>query len=204
MANPVAAPLPPQRPDAIVYSAFPTKGMLGPQIGFYEPSANYLIRQTAVEVVRHEGPISLELATRRVASHWELDRIHEKATKRVLDLVRGTDIIIESSEAGTFLWPSGVDPAAYAVFRVPGDDPMSARNPEDLPLQELANGALSVLRENISAPEEDVLRGTARLFGFRRSGRIVTYRMQAGIELLIQRGLAVRNGETLTIREEGR
>ncbi len=60
-----------------------------------------------------------------------------------------------------------VDPETYSGFRIPGDDPDSARSPEDLPIEEVANAAFHVLTQEISLPIEDLARSTGRLFGFR-------------------------------------
>jgi hypothetical protein len=94
-----------------------------------------------------------------------------------------------------------LDPDTYEVYRVPIENSESIRSAEDLPIQEVANAVLSLLRTCISAPEEDLIRSASRIFGFRRTGPLVENRMRSGIALLIQKGLARREG-TMVIHEE--
>jgi hypothetical protein len=80
------------------------------------------------------------------------------------------------------------------MFRVPGDDPETVRDADDLPLEEVANAALSIVRDHVSVPEEDLVRETGRLLGFRRSGPRVEARMRAGVAHLLEHGAATRKG----------
>ena len=110
-----------------------------------------------------------------------------------------TDVHVESGAGGFFLWPQGVDPETYDIFRVPGTDPDSNREVEDLPIQEASNAARFLLRLHISAPEQEIVREASRLFGFRRTGRLVEDRMRLGIERLIERGAVRREGTTIIL-----
>ena len=47
----------------------------------------------------------------------------------------------------------------------------------------------------MSAPLNEVVRETARLFGFQRVGRVVDERIRKGIKYLVQRGIARMEGE---------
>ncbi|NLK26382.1 MAG: hypothetical protein GX307_07420, partial [Euryarchaeota archaeon] len=51
---------------------------------------------------------------------------------------------------------------------------------------EIVNGTAFVLREQISMPSEDLVRETANLFGFQRTGRAINARISEAIEQLIQ------------------
>ena len=172
------------------YTPYPVNKTLGTQQDFYQPSSNNSIHGIICEVVNQEGPMSLQLATRRVAAHWGLGRVHTKALEHVRRLLPRDKVLLQSSPVGVFLWPAGTDPSDYRDFRVPGVNPESVRNAEDLPVEEIANAALFLLRQYVSAPEEELIREISRLFGFQRTGKSVEDRMRAGIDLLIKRGAA--------------
>lgn len=182
------------------YSAYSMERRFGNPEDFYQLASKQLIRQVITAVVKHEGPISLELATRRVGEHWGIRKISKKALKYVRSLVPSNEIRILSSK-GVFLWPKELDHDTYEIFRVPHDESESLRTANDLPIQEVANALLSLLRNCISAPEEELVRQTSRVFGFRKTGTLVGNRMRAGIALLVQKGLA-RREETMIILEE--
>ncbi len=191
--EPPRAPLERYRPVAVHRAA-------GVQADFYERNAVRGIRERLLEVVRQEGPISLPLAARRVASAWGFERVRARAVERVRRLVPTDQIQIRRDGGERFLWPIDVDPETYESFRVPGPDGSGARGAEDLPLEEIANAMVDVLSDHVSAPADELIRETARLFGFRRTGRVVEERMRLGVELLKRRGKVVQSGENLTIR----
>jgi hypothetical protein len=110
------------------------------------------------------------------------------------------EVRARSSGADVFLWPVGANPDTYGNFRVPGASPEVLRDAEDLPVEEVANAALFLLRQHISAPERDLARETGRLFGFQRAGGRVERRMRAGIELLIEGGAARRDDTMITLQ----
>ena len=112
------------------------------------------------------------------------------------------DILVSTSVEGVLLWVKGTTPDAYDIFRVLSDDPDSIHDPEDLPVCEIANAALFILRRHIGAPEEEIVREVSHLFGFRRTGTHVEKRMGAGVALLVEKGLARREGTAVILEEE--
>jgi very-short-patch-repair endonuclease len=189
-------------PEAIfpAYAPYPVDQVFGIQEDFYSPSSVSRIRKVVTDVVRCEGPISLQLACRRVAAHWGFKQIRGQVMERVRRLLPGDEVRAYTSDAGTFLWPAEMNPNTYRDFRAPGASPESLRNAEDLPVEEVVNAVLFLLRQHISAPEKELARETGRLFGFQRTGARVEGRMQLGIELLIQRNAARRDGTTIILQ----
>lgn len=191
----------PKGPLHPTYSPYVVVGTFGKPTDFYETTSKIMIRRVVKDVVEQEGPITLGLAVRRVAAHWGIKRIYKKAENWVSYLLPADDILVSTSAEGVLLWPKGMDPDAYDIFRVPSDDPESIRDPEDLPVCEIANAALFILRRYIGAPEGEILREVSHLFGFRRTGTHVEKRMSKGVALLIHKGLARREGTTVILEE---
>ena len=195
-----------ERPDSRseaslpVYTPYPVGSALSQPEDLYASSSEERIRNLIAEIVRHEGPVSLRLAVRRLAAHWGLKRTTEKLTKHARGLLSKKLVHLRSSSAGDFLWPVGSDPESYSGFRVPGSNPESCRSAEDLPVEEIANAALFVLKQSISAPEDEVVRETSRLLGFHRTSEAIVKRMKAGIVLLIKRGVVIRDGQVVVLK----
>ena len=183
-----------------VYEPYGLTAPLGTQAEFYEWAAADQIRRVLAQVVEAEGPVSVRLAARRVAARWGF----HKVSRRVLERIRALSLLPAAAE-GTgpsaedpYLWPQSKNPETYEDFRVAGEATATQRLAEDLPVEEVANAMLFILRQNLSASEEDLVRGTGRLFGFDRVGTRVAARMQAGVRLLIKRGAIIQDGGLLT------
>jgi hypothetical protein len=95
------------------------------------------------------------------------------------------------------LWPAHASVTDYKEFRVPDSRPDSFREACDLPLDEIANGVLALLRPQISVPEGELIREVSHLFGFQRTGKLIEDRVRLGIDRLIQRGTARREGNSV-------
>src|SRR4029434_62774 len=167
--------------------------LTGSPADFYENAAVRQIRSQILEVVAQEGPVSLALAARRVAEFWGFERVRSQVVDRSRALVPLDKVRVE----GGFLWPTEVSSEQYNSFRVPSADAGSARAAEDLPVEEIANAVVHVLRVQIGAPVGDVVRETARLFAFQRTGRLVEERIHLGVDLSLRRGRITRIGDQL-------
>lgn len=177
-----------QAPALPVYEPFSVGEIKGTPDDFYDVKSNYRIRTLIEAVVSKEGPVSLDLVARRVAEHWGVGRVTSRAVKRIEDLT-GTTAVKVVREAGmVFLWAPSQDPKNFFQIRVAGENESSKRDAEYLPSQEVANAALHILEQHVSLPVADLVRETARLLGYQRTGPTVEKSMRIGIELLMGKG----------------
>ena len=100
---------------------------------------------------------------------------------------------------GDYLWPQETLPEDLDYYRVPGEAESSHRDAEEIPPEESAMAALTVLKNAISIPREDLERETAQEFGFGRMGTRVRDCMSAGIALLIERGDAIADENVIKL-----
>ena len=149
------------------------------------------------EVVAVEGPVSLDLAARRLGVLWGIDRVTSKVRAQVLEACRAhaSGVRIE----GEFLWPKGLEPETWTGFRVAGADPGSLREAEHIPPEEAANAAAALLQGLVSLPRRDLIREMGKVFGFQRLGRRVEARMEVGIRMLAGRGGCRMAGDLVNI-----
>jgi very-short-patch-repair endonuclease len=187
---------PPAQAASLAYSPRPVEA-LGTSDDFYQPYSDGRISEITARVVKDEGPITLTLATRRVAAHWGLERIHEKALDRVRGRIPKSEVQIQAWDSEIVLWPAHAPVTDYKEFRVPDSRPDSFREACDLPLDEIANGVLALLRPQISVPEGELIREVSHLFGFQRMGKLIEDRVRLGIDRLVQRGSARREGDSI-------
>ena len=72
-------------------------------------------------------------------------------------------------------------PANYVGFRVEDQDG-NRRGIEEIPYEEIRNALTEVLQEQVGLSMEDLVRETARKFGFTRLGAIIETTVRCGIE----------------------
>jgi very-short-patch-repair endonuclease len=190
----VAAYAPMKEPVLPVYEPFVVRDIKGTPDDFYDVKSDRSIRELIEAVVSKEGPVSLELLARRVAEHWAVGRVTGRAVRRVEELCGKANVIVAREADGVYLWNPDQDPETFEIFRVAGEADNSKRDAEQLPPQEVANAALHVLEQNVSMPVMDLVRETARLFGYQRTGPAVEKAMRSGIGLVLRKGGAKEEG----------
>jgi very-short-patch-repair endonuclease len=173
-------------PGQSEYRAWREEARRGTPEGFHEPGQDGVIAGLVRAVVAAEGPVAIDLACRRVAGAWTIERVTDRVRRRILEVVQGScpEVRIE----GMFLWARDRKAEGFSGFRVPGPDPASVREAEEIPAEEAANAAAALLPRLVSLPRRDLVREMAKTFGFQRLGRRVEERMEQGVALLAARG----------------
>jgi hypothetical protein len=87
-----------------------------------------------------------------------------------MPLIPRDQVFRQATRGEEFLWPADLRPADYSGFRTLLPDGERPRDASDLPLEEVGNAVLHLLEHNLSAPRSELVRETARLFGFDRVG----------------------------------
>lgn len=122
-----------------------------------------------------------------------------KAVARVKHLIPRDQVFRQMTRGGEFLWPAELRPEDYSGFRTLLPNGERPRGATDLPLEEVGNAVLHLLEHNLSAPRGELVRETARLFGFDRLGSNVADRMEQAIDALVARGSVAEDGEMVTL-----
>ena len=99
-----------------------------------------------------------------------------------------------------FFWNESQKPGEYAVYRIAAEESQK-RDAADLPPEEVANGVKEILINQISLPKDELVRETARLFGFARLGANVEMAMLRGIDSAIHKGYAIQDNNRIILKE---
>jgi len=116
------------------------------------------------EIVKKEGPVHVEIATRRLAEAWGLHRVGSRMTHAVDDAIR---YLLRSHGAvrrGDFLWPVG-EGFQLQVRKPNPNDERTIRSIRQIPPQEIELAFTKVLEEALSMPREALITQVGRLFG---------------------------------------
>jgi hypothetical protein len=124
-------------------------------------------------------------------------RVTSRTLKRIEGLTGKADVKVVRCPEGVFLWATNQDPNTFSLFRIAGENENSKRDAEYLPPHEIANAALHVLEQHVSMPVVDLVRETARLLGYQRTGPTVDKAMRAGVGLMVKNGGAKEENDVV-------
>ncbi len=162
---------------------------------FYKTSAQKRIAQTILGILEMEAPICRELLCKRVLSLWGISRSSSKS----VSAIEGILAVVQKGETAErdriFYWNPNQNPEDYAVYRIEQED--DKRSIDEISAYEISNAILEVLLEQISLTKKDLIRETAKKFGFTRLGSVIEESVGYAIESAISRGV-------ITLQENGR
>lgn len=169
------------------------------KLDFYEVPNTQRVAVVLTAIVADEGPITRSLAAKRLMQWFEIARQTDKFRQRL-------DAVIErASAAGAVravdevLWPAGLDPQAYPLFRLPGEGEDAVRDLPEVPPVELRNALVHVVREQVGLPRDVLLRETARLLGAPRLTPRVRETLEAALAEVLATGRLLERGEMISV-----
>ncbi|MCO4770654.1 MAG: DUF3320 domain-containing protein [Deltaproteobacteria bacterium] len=146
-------------------------------------------------LLESEAPLPRSLAHRRLMEPFGLTRSGSRIRARLDALA--SELPKPAQTAEGFWWRHDQDPASWWHARSgEGSDPRKA---EEIPLQEIAAAAEQILRDCVALGRVDLARATAQVFGISRMGSRVARRFQEGVDLLVDRGFGVFDGDDVRL-----
>ena len=166
---------------------------------FFNSAILYDIKQQIAKVMEVEAPISHSLLSKRIINAWGISRLGIRLNGYLSSIYSEMGLKQTSQNENIFYWNKEQDPLSYNIYRVPKDgDPK--RNADDLPKEEIISGIKDVLSNQISLPEEELIREVAKIFGYNRLGGIVEQTMRMGIEYASQIEQVINKDERIVLR----
>ena len=145
-----------------------------------------------------EAPISHSLLSKRVLNAWGISRLGIRQNGYLSSINSEMELKQTSQDGNKFYWNKDQDPLSNNTYRVPVEgDPK--RNAEDLPKEEIICGIKDVLSNQVSLPNDDLIREVARLFGYTRLGGNVEQAMRMGIDYALLIGLMINKDDRFVL-----
>ena len=148
---------------------------------FIVPKLVRSIQKKIETVIKTEAPVSVPMLTRRVVQSFGISRAGSRIQGYMDTVLRQMDLKMTQQDDVRFCWKQKQDPDAYVGFRVSGEGD-SKRDVRDVPVQEIANAIYTVLYEQVSMGQDDLLRETANKLGYTRLGNNVLVALAHGIQ----------------------
>jgi very-short-patch-repair endonuclease len=181
-------------PDVAIYSASVITG--GTAEAFTLTQSNNLIAAEMLRVVTEEGPIAEDELFRRTARSWNQGRTGARIVNRLQTLAPAALRFLDSDDS-YFYWPPTVDPALWTGFRLCTASEDTKRHVDNVSVQELANVAAYLLDQGGSCNARSLAKSVCQAIGMARVTMDSESRASKGIESLISRGRAMRDGDRI-------
>lgn len=165
---------------------------------FFNSQLQSKIEKQINQVLEIEAPISHSLLSKRILNAWGISRLGVRLNDYLTSIYSLMDLKYTSQKGVKFYWNKEQDPTKYNTFRVAGED-NSKRDPSDLAKEEVVCGVKDVLTNQISLPENDLIREVAKVFGYARLGGNVEYAMKMGIDFAVSKGFIINRDERIIL-----
>jgi hypothetical protein len=151
-------------------------------------------------ILQKEAPISKELLCRRILTSWSVSRLGSRIDSYFNSLFK--QLNLKFTEGGRlFYWNENQNPEFYFHYRI-SELESERRDASDISPEESSNAVHEILENMISLNEEDLIKETARLFGFNRIGGNVESSMVEGIKKAVNRGFAKAEDDRVFLVEK--
>lgn len=159
-------------------------GVIGTSDEYYLPQNKRRIKEIAEKIIAVEAPISRKLLMKKVLSAWSITRGGARVESIFTDVMSSVSATATQDEDRVFIWREGQRPEEYSAYRA--DSESTKRTADNIPSEEILCAASEVLSEQISLSEPDLIKETAKKFGFARAGGVIEstigYAVRKGIE----------------------
>jgi len=153
---------------------------------FHYPQYREQQSEILIEIVSKEGPIHIELATKRVIAAWDLTRAGVRIIDAMAEAVRLCERMSLLEKRGDFLWPIGLNDMPV---RVPVSDLKETyRDVAHIPPEEIQACMLLIIRHAVGIGVDSLIKETANIFGFNRTGNRIRDRLLKECEALQRKG----------------
>ncbi len=163
-------------------------GLQGPTDEFYMDEAFPKIMAVAKEIVDTEAPISRKYLMKKIYAAWDITRGGARVDTIFAKVVKELDIKFSGDDDRVFIWKQDQTPSAYDQYRVE-DAFGNKRSMDDIPSEEIIIAIKEVLNEQISLSEADLIKETAKKFGYPRLGSVIESVIRFSIKRAMEQGL---------------
>jgi hypothetical protein len=158
----------------------------------------YILAEMVEHIVAVEGPVHIDEVTARVRCAWDLQRTGVRIQALVERAVLHAQQTRRINAEDQFLNIPGRRIGLRDRSTVSS---ASLRKPEMLPPEEIAAGAIDVVRANLGATEEQIVSAVLRLLGFKSTSSQLREVVLTTIRKLTADGILVQQGDLLIVDE---
>ena len=148
---------------------------------FYWPQTFPNIMQVIDSIIEKEAPISRKLLESKVLAIWQITRVGVKVENILETLYVKMSLKKSISNDIIFFWRKDQNPEEYLEYRVPISTE-DIRTMDNICEEEIANAILDVVRIQFSMSKSDLIKETAKVFGFNELDEVMQKSIENGIQ----------------------
>jgi hypothetical protein len=186
--------------NAHVYVPFVPE-VIGDQEYYYDGSSTSQIKRIIEAAVKWEAPVSRDVLLHYVLAAFGMKK-SAKAEARFAEIFDPLELEKTERRDSVFVWSFDTIPAAYNDFRGAAEDG-SKRKLDDIATEEIAAAVVYILAASISLERAELVKETAKLFGFARTTETAELAVSMGISHAVRSGRAKVDPETGRIMYAG-
>ncbi|MGE0932195.1 DUF3320 domain-containing protein [Peijinzhouia sedimentorum] len=150
----------------------------------YYPENRFNLKMQMHEIIKIESPISQNYLFRKILKLWNTTRAGNKLNTYLSEIANelpGVETVVSHQP---FYWNRDQYLNGLDNFR---DNEIEKRNIEDIAPEELELAILEIMENNLSVVSENLVRATAKIFGFSKVGSIIDESIKTSITNLVAR-----------------
>ena len=172
---------------------------LGDSEDFYEPKTKLQIMKAMEKTLQAEAPVEYDYMKKKVLLCWGMMRNTPKSDAIFEEILREVPVTQTNTAGNTFLWLQNMDPCKYGTYRLHEEGDLEKRTLSQIPAEEVVNAVREVVDVNVSLSRDDLIKETAKVFGFNRVtasidqvvGIAISYAEQRGFVEISEDGMKV-------------
>ncbi len=172
--------------------------VMGTSDEFYLPQNQGKLQSLALRVMNTEAPISRNVLVHKLLGAWGITRSGDRTDTVLAGVFKALDKRITVDADNAFFWLSSQDPDTYDVYR-PSDAQGNRRELTEIPSEEIISAMTEVLSEQIGLSRADLIRETAKKFGFTRLGTVMTATVEFAVDKAVSVGKIKNSGDKYTL-----
>lgn len=172
--------------------------VMGVSDEFYLPQNAGKIQSLALRIMNAEAPISRNALVHKLLGAWGITRSGDRTDTVLAGVFKSLDKRITVDAENAFFWLGTQDPDTYDIYR-PADAQGNRRELTEIPSEEIISAMTEVLSEQIGLSRADLIRETAKKFGYTRLGTVMTSTVEFAVDKAVSGGKIKNNGDKYTL-----
>jgi hypothetical protein len=149
-----------------------------------------LLKNQITEIIETEAPISQNMLFKKVLKLWNTSRVGTKLSVYLDEILNSIPHVTTTETYLKFYWTEAVKPENLSNYR---DNSVEKRAIDDIAVEEISIVMMEIMRSNLSVNQDELIRVTAKQFGFLKVGSQIEMVMKFCIDDLVGKGLLVEN-----------
>ncbi len=167
---------------------FPTKDANSESI--YFPENRSLLKNQITKIIETEAPISQNMLLKKILKLWNTSRAGTKLSIYLDEILNSIPNVTTTETYQKFYWTEVIKPKNLSNYR---DNSVEKRAIDDIAVEEISIAMMEIMQSNLSINKDELIRVTAKQFGFLKVGAQTETVIKYCIDDLVTKNLLAEN-----------